>query len=47
MNMVEGDELPVELGKRSMSVGDIIIDMNAQVWLCASFGWTKVELPKR
>jgi hypothetical protein len=44
MNVVDGTELPITLKCRSMSVGDIAIDIDGQGWIVASVGWEKVEL---
>lgn len=44
MNVVDGTELPVRLKVRSMSCGDIVVDMKtSKAWVCADFGWG--ELP--
>lgn len=39
MNVVDGDELPVQLKVRSMSVGDVVVDEAGVVWFCAMAGW--------
>lgn len=39
MNVVDGDELPVRLGVRSMSVGDVIVDETGRALFCAGAGW--------
>lgn len=40
----EGIELLVPGGAPSTSVGDIAIDADdGQAWLCASFGWEKID----
>lgn len=41
MNVVDGDELPVKLGVRSMSCGDIVVDEELEVWFCAVTGWER------
>ena len=38
MNVVDGDELPVELKVRSMMPGDVV-DEDGDVWFCAGTGW--------
>jgi hypothetical protein len=40
MNVVDGDELPVQLRVRSMSPGDVARDLTTgEVWLCDLVGW--------
>lgn len=44
MNVVDGDELPVILKKRSMMMGDVVIDINANTaHACAAMGWKTLE----
>lgn len=44
MNVVDGTELPVQLKVRSMSVGDIVIDLKARkAFYCSSVGWTELD----
>jgi len=43
MNVVEGDELPVKMGIRSMSCGDVAVDMaTGKAYFCAPVGWEQV-----
>lgn len=43
MNVVDGDELPVELKVRSMCAGDVARDMmTGDVWLCDLAGWVNL-----
>lgn len=43
MNVVDGTELPVRLRVRSMSVGDVIINVNeAKAFVVASFGFDEL-----
>jgi len=45
MNAVDGTEIPVKLKVRSMSCGDVVVDMKtSKAWVCASAGWD--ELPE-
>ncbi len=39
MNVVDGTELPVRLGVRSMMTGDVVVDEDGDVWFCAMAGW--------
>lgn len=41
MNVVDGDEIPVRLKKRSLSVGDVIQDEMGRAAVCRSAGWTQ------
>jgi hypothetical protein len=44
MNVVDGTELPVKLKVRSLSVGDIVVDvMTRKSWYCAPVGWTELD----
>jgi hypothetical protein len=44
MNVVDGDELPVKLKVRSLSVGDIVMDVKSEkCWYCAPIGWTELN----
>lgn len=43
MNVVEGDEIPVGLGIRSMMTGDVVVKEDGSAWLCAMVGWKQVE----
>lgn len=43
MNAVEGDELCCQMGVRSMSVGDIVVDENGVAYYCCSAGWGKTK----
>lgn len=51
MNVINGDEdeLPLRLKCRSMSVGDVLVELKPSgelgTWLCGSVGWTKVNVP--
>jgi hypothetical protein len=46
MNVVDGDELPVELKVRSMSCGDVARDLSTgDVWLCDLAGWVNLSDP--
>lgn len=43
MNVVDGDELPVQLRVRSMSPGDVCRDLSTgEVWLCDLVGWVNL-----
>lgn len=42
MNVVDGKELPSQLGVRSMMSGDAVEDAEGQLWHCAMVGWEKV-----
>ena len=43
MNVVDGDELPVELKVRSMSSGDVARDLTTgEMWMCAPVGWVNL-----
>jgi hypothetical protein len=39
MNIATGNELPALLGERSMSVGDIVVIDDENIYLCAPNGW--------
>lgn len=43
MNVVDGDELPMKLQCRSMSVGDVAVEEDGTAWLCGMFGWNLVS----
>lgn len=44
MNVVEGDELPVKLKIRSMSVGDIVLNVvTDKASYCAATGWADLD----
>lgn len=44
MNIVDGFEIPLSLGRRSLSVGDVIVDrFGLQGFRCEEVGWK--ELP--
>lgn len=43
MNVVDGDELPVQLKKRSMMSGDVVVDEDGDVWFCAFSGWERAS----
>jgi hypothetical protein len=44
MNVVDGTELPVKLKVRSLSVGDIVMDVMARkCWYCSPVGWTELD----
>jgi hypothetical protein len=44
MNVVDGDELPVKLGIRSLSVGDVVLRAaDATLWHCSAFGWEQTK----
>ncbi len=43
MNVVDGDELPTKLNVRSMSVGDVIVDGDGDVWFCDIAGWVQTN----
>jgi hypothetical protein len=44
MNVVDGTELPVKLKIRSLSVGDIVLDVAAEkCWYCSPIGWTELD----
>ena len=45
MNLVDGDEIPMTLRVRSMSVGDVAIGPTGVGFYCASTGWVLVEAP--
>jgi len=40
MNVVEGEEIPVKLGIRSMMVGDEAV-VDGEQWTVQSFGWKR------
>lgn len=47
MNVIDGDEMPVTLNDRSMSVGDVIVELkddgsDGPSFFCASIGWAPV-----
>lgn len=43
MNVVDGDELPVQLRVRSMSCGDVARDMTTgEMWMCDLAGWVNL-----
>lgn len=45
MNVVDGDELPCKLKVRSMSVGDIAVEVDTNTaWYCGPAGWSKVSI---
>jgi hypothetical protein len=41
MMNVDGSELPVKLGVRSMMPGDVVVDEDGDVWFCAATGWER------
>ena len=44
MNVVHGDELPLQLKVRSLSVGDVVRDnRTGEMFYCAPIGWQKVS----
>lgn len=43
MNVVDGDELPVRLGVRSMMVGDVAVLEDGRMWYCSVVGWSVAE----
>lgn len=44
MNIVDGNELPLQLRCRSMIVGDIVIDPKAEKgWVCDMIGWKELD----
>lgn len=43
MNVVDGDELPVKLKIRSLSVGDVVVDETGAAYYCAMVGWKRTE----
>jgi hypothetical protein len=43
MNVVDGDELPVELKVRSMMCGDVVVDEDGDVWYVAGAGWEETS----
>lgn len=49
MNVVNGDELPVALNHRSLSVGDVVVFDDESihlfdVWVCRNVGWEAMPL---
>ena len=44
MNVVNGNELPVALGRRSMSTGDVAVDEAGQAHYCCAYGWAPTRL---
>lgn len=40
-NVINGDEIPIKLGVRSMMPGDVVVDEDGDVWFCAFSGWEK------
>ncbi len=45
MNVVDGDELPVRLRVRSLSVGDVVVNVSSnEAFACDPCGWRKVEV---
>ena len=47
MNVVDGDEdyeLPLQLGVRSMSSGDVLVDEAGRGHYCAPVGWVSVDV---
>lgn len=45
MNAVDGSELCCQLGLRSMSPGDLLVDEGGNALGCCGCGWKKVTLP--
>lgn len=44
MNVVHGDELPIQLKTRSLSVGDAVLDnVTGVLYYCAPIGWQKAS----
>jgi hypothetical protein len=44
-NAVEEGDLPIKLGIRSMSVGDVAHDMDSgEFWHCSIIGWERVSV---
>lgn len=44
MNDVDGTELPVAIGVRSLSVGDVAVDEHGNGYFCAMVGWSPVQV---
>lgn len=44
LNAVEEDDLPVKLGIRSMSCGDVVVDETGRGYYCAFIGWSPVAI---
>lgn len=43
MNVISGNELPVRLGIRSMTAGDVIVDEDGTVWFAGASDWEETS----
>jgi hypothetical protein len=43
MNVISGNELPVRLGIRTMTVGDVIVDEDGTVWFAGASDWEETS----